>query len=393
MNILTHAELKELAAFESPLCLTLTMPCVKAGDQQQQNPIRFKNLIQEAREKFEKLGWDERDIESFLKPVLELSDRKDFWLHQERGLAIFAADGFCEYYQVPLDLDVNVVLDTHFYLRPIIPHFQQNTDMALLLLDPERPELLLMDGFNATPHSVTPPRPFNSFSAYMGTFEQEESVQFHSQNKASRGAGAPEYHGQGTAGDDATKKEHLGEFFKQVENWVYDTMTKHPQKEIFLIAEPQNEGLYKTAARQAHPTLLPLAQKNPSSKPQSHWVDMAKNFQKKRFSSACEETISEYQRLKQQQEEKVKDDIPEIVKAAWNKRIDTLILPDDSQDYYWGRFNPETQDVLKQTKDEKVTGPGDELVNFAVIHTFLNGGKVIPVKGKAVPGYAAICTW
>ena len=54
ISLLNTDILKELAAFEAPLCLTLTMPCIKSGDQQQQNAIRFKNLLQDATKKLDK---------------------------------------------------------------------------------------------------------------------------------------------------------------------------------------------------------------------------------------------------------------------------------------------------------------------------------------------------
>jgi hypothetical protein len=53
----------------------------------------------------------------------------------------------------------------------------------------------------------------------------------------------------------------------------------------------------------------------------------------------------------------------------------------------WGLFNPSTSEIQLHQKHE----PGDEdLMDFAAIHTVLNGGTVYAVEPEKVPGDAPL---
>jgi hypothetical protein len=68
------------------------MPTVRAGDTQQ-NPIRFKNLLREAEKRLMEQGHLRQnrngDAGDFLDPLRALTDDRDFWEHQQEGLALF----------------------------------------------------------------------------------------------------------------------------------------------------------------------------------------------------------------------------------------------------------------------------------------------------------------
>ncbi len=399
---LTIETTKELAAFEAPLCLTLTMPCIKSGDQQQQNPIRFKNLLQEAREKLKKIGCGQEDMKAFLSPLEKLLNEKDLWKHQDHGLLVCVTEDRHELYSFPFTVDVNVIVDRHFYLRPVIPFMQDNATSAILLLSMNDPTLIFAMGPNGDYEVEIPPEPMKSFDAFMEVYDLEESLQFRAQSygKGSKNATREGYHGQGAAGDDATHKTHLKEYFKQLESWVTGRLQRKGCEEILMVAEPHLEGLYKNVMRGSHPDLYMLAQKNPTSEKPEVWVERMKTHQKDGFDQECERKLADYKRLKETDGKSVAETIPDILKAAYAQRVDALMIPDNSQDYYWGRFDPETRTVKEQQRDESVSGAGDELVNLAVIQTFLNGGKVFPIPSShtapeigSSPEYAALCRW
>ena len=394
ISLLNTDILKELAAFEAPLCLTLTMPCIKSGDQQQQNAIRFKNLLQDATKKLEKIGCQQHQIDDLLSPLEPLLDEADFWTHLQSGLIVCVSEDKQGLYHLPFSIDENVIVDRHFYLRPVIPRLQQDSKVAVLLLSMNDPALIFSDRSSEHYETQVPPEPLSSFDDFMKTYDMEESLQFRSQGYGGGvNATTPGYHGQGVAGDDATKNAHLKEYLKQLENWVDDTLQQRHFKEVFLVAGPQLEGLYKTVMRSGGLQLHKLDQKNPSSEKPEIWIENVRQQLKERFEQESERALATYQRLKRKHEGSIEDNLPDIVRAAHSQRIETLMLPDKSQDYYWGRFDPDTSKIQEQEQDENVTGPGDELVNLAAIKTLLNGGRVIPMPEGASPDYAALCRW
>lgn len=392
--------LKKLAEKEAPVCITLTMPCVVAGDQQPQNMIRFKNLCQEAEKKLEKIGFSEGEAKTFLRPLAPLDHNETFWSHQKEGFLACLSEGFTGIYMLPFEIGINAIVDRHFYLRPVIPYMQHEKSAALFLLGIKQPALVFFSSRDDKIDILHPPKPYTSFESFMETFEPEKALQFRSQPSGENNdATGPGFHGFGVGGDKAEKESHLTEYLKQVENWVYETLAHRGIESVFWVTDAHNEGLYKKAMRDSHPDLKFLARKNPHSKDIKTWVKEAQTALQGSGKVPDQDVISLYQRRKEKEHDSVKETLPEILAAAHNKRIDTLVLQARPHDYKWGRFNPETRHVTYQKKGEEESGAGDELVNLAVIKTFLNGGRIVELSEAKAQGvlkqepYAAICRW
>lgn len=56
---------------------------------------------------------------ALLAPGFELLENSDFWLHQQEGLAVFAAAGLFRRYRVPSRLDEMVVVSHRFHLAVV----------------------------------------------------------------------------------------------------------------------------------------------------------------------------------------------------------------------------------------------------------------------------------
>lgn len=401
VDLPTKDELKTLAAHEEPVCLTLAMPCVKGGAEKEQNIIRFKNLIQEAEAKLDKIGFKPKEIADFLKPVVELQRQEtEFLNRQENGFMCCLSKEIFEFWRLPYEVAENVIVDRRFYLRPILPHAQHEKDVALFLLNPENPVLVFAAADpNLPPSVMRPPHPYTCFRRFKETFEEEKSLQHHAQGPkgdTTRG-GTPMYHGQGAGGDAAADKAHLEAYFKKLENWVCDTLRDSGivEDSVFFVADAQHVGLYKSVMRKSHPELDMLAQKNHDSETVESWVKKARAEREAEMRRADEKALKEYERRKGAQGNGAMDAVPDIVRAANGKRVETLILPQDEQRYYWGRFDAQTQHVEKQERDERHTGAGDELINRAALDTFLNGGAVVAMPEDKLKDRdcIALCRW
>lgn len=76
-----------------------------------------------------------------------------------------------------------------------------------------------------------------------------------------------------------------------------------------------------------------------------------------------------------------KAELTTIVPAAYDGRIDTLFVAAGTQQ--WGIFTPETRDVQIHRETEE---QDEDLLDFAAVHTFINGGTVYVVAPDAIPG-------
>ena len=78
MDILNPTALKSLIAQQGKWCVSLYMPTHRAGREQQQDPIRLKNLLAQAETKLLANGLRRPEIQKLMQPAEELLWNKDF---------------------------------------------------------------------------------------------------------------------------------------------------------------------------------------------------------------------------------------------------------------------------------------------------------------------------
>src|SRR5512134_2042147 len=101
MDLLTKEELAALTEALATPTVSIFMPTHRVGREVQQNPVRLKNLLGEAKQKLVERGMRSPEAEQLLEPAQALLDNTDFWQHQSDGLAIFAAPDLMRTYRLP----------------------------------------------------------------------------------------------------------------------------------------------------------------------------------------------------------------------------------------------------------------------------------------------------
>jgi hypothetical protein len=82
MDSIPKDELRLLMKEHRKPCLSLYMPTVKAGEEIQQNAIRFKNLLRQAEERLAEAGMRSADARELLRPYFDMLNDGIFWEHQ-----------------------------------------------------------------------------------------------------------------------------------------------------------------------------------------------------------------------------------------------------------------------------------------------------------------------
>ena len=101
------------------------------------------------------------------------------------------------------------------------------------------------------------------------------------------------------------------------------------------------------------------------------------------FHQKIERAVEEYKELAGNDTSKVSHDIKEIIQSAYYQRVDSLFVAVGEQ--HWGHFNPDTMTVDLHPEPQ----PDDQdMVDFAAVHTLLNGGTVYAVEPEKVPDEA-----
>ena len=126
MKLVTKDELKKLIEKNNGSFVSIFLPTETAGKEVDQGRIRLKNLIKESEDGLKKTGMLDKAIRKLLSPLEKLTNDSMFWSHQSEGLAIFISNDDFFYYQLPLKFDELVMVSNRFYIKPLLPLFNNN---------------------------------------------------------------------------------------------------------------------------------------------------------------------------------------------------------------------------------------------------------------------------
>ena len=139
----------ELASASGEDLVSIFLPTHVSGRDVSQDPIVLKNELSAASSRLEEMGWKPRDRSERLRNVAELLEDREFWEHQDLGLAIYVGEnGSFRAVSVPLPISAgNHVLGVYL-VRPIVSAL---TDVELPVIALTRDEVGV---FMATARSV-----------------------------------------------------------------------------------------------------------------------------------------------------------------------------------------------------------------------------------------------
>ncbi|MFQ4146626.1 hypothetical protein [Chlorogloeopsis sp. ULAP02] len=373
MNLFSIDELAILTAQSNHTCVSIYMPTYKMSAETLQNPIRFKNLIREAEEKLVESGLRPQDVRDLLQPAQDL-DEYEFWQHQSDGLAMFISNNFFSYYCVPIDFQELVVVTDRFHLKPLMSLLTGDGLFYILALSQNQVRL-----FQSTRYSVSEVELENvptSIAEALKYDDPEKSFQFHT--GTSQGGGgdrAAIFHGHGAGNDD--RKDNLLRYFRKVDDGLQELL-KNQRSPLVLAGVDYLLPIYKQA--NSYPNLIDEGiTGNPDELKAEELHAQAWQIVQPYFEEAQQEAIASYQALLGTG--KTASSIQEVVTAAYYQRVESVFVPVGQQK--WGHFNPNTNRV--QVHPEQETGDED-LMDFAALHTLLNGGTVFAVTPEQVPG-------
>lgn len=383
MPLLSTNELKTLVEQPEELCVSIFLPTHKAGPDIRQDPIRFKNLMRQAEEQLVEKGLRRTNAVELLEQAQKL-DQNEFWRYQNNGLAIFVAKDFLRYYRLPLEFEELVVVSDRFHLKPLMPLLTGDGQFYLLSLSQE--EIKLFQGTRYSLSEVELENIPETLSDALMYDWQDKGVQ----HRISTGKGgtdnpyqkAGNYHGQGSPETDDIKQNIL-QFFHIVDKGVQEYL-QGEQAPLVVAGVEYLLPVYREANTYPHLLEDGITGSQKVSPPEElhhqAWTIVEPHFQQ-----AQEEAANRYREFSGNNPEQASNDLKEIVVAAYQRRIASLFVVVGHQQ--WGSFDPQSNTV--QLHEQQEAGDQD-LLDFAAIHTFLNGGIVFAVTPEQMPAKSPI---
>jgi hypothetical protein len=381
MPLLSLDELKALVEKSQAPCVSIYMPVQKAGPDVRQNPIRFKNLIREAEERLDAMEIRHTEAVDFLKPAHEL-DTAEFWENQDHGLAIFISPEVFRYYRLPIEFQELVVVSDQFHLKPLL--YLINNDGRFYLLALSQNDVRFFAGTRYSVKEVEVENMPKSLDEAL----QEDEIQKGVQQRIATSRGGTSnpfsqpgsFHGQGSPDRDK-RQEDILQFFHMIDEALHEKL-RNKKAPLVVAGVEYLFPIYQEANTYPHLVEEGITG-NPENLKPEELHDLAWPIVEPVFQQSQKEAMERYQELVGADTGKASNDIKEIIPAAYYQRIDSLFVAVGRQ--LWGEFDPDTMSVDLHPEPE----PDDEdMLDFAAIHTLLNGGTVYAVEPEKVPDQA-----
>lgn len=376
MQIPSRFEIKTLMEEYHDPCISLFQPIERVGPETQQNPVRLRNLIRDIENQLEQNPLFATKKAELLEPLQKLPDDEEFWLEEGQGLALFRNLEQFRCYRLPERVKEQMVIASHFYLKPLLP-LLSNERFYLLALSQN--EIRLLEGMRYTIQEVLLPEQVpESLAAALQYDQTEKELQYHSTaSGAAVGRGgryALVFHGKG-ASDEA--KEHLKDYLHQVNHGLHDFF--HDETAPLVLAGVE----YLTAMYREVNTYPHLVERGLYGSPDEL---SAQTLHKQVWPlvepallRAQEDALAQYREYAET--ERASNNVSLIVPAAHAGRIASLCIACDREQ--WGRFDPVTEAIEVH---ESVEPGDDDLLERAATQTVLHGGSVYLLEPSMVPG-------
>lgn len=379
MDILNREDLLDLITRSEKNSLSIFMPTVRLGPETLQNPIRLKNLLDQAEARLGRAGLEPGEIRNLLSPMRELVDNREYWQTQGKGLAIFRSKNYYRMLEMPIEFDETVYLNDRFYIKPLIPILEDNGKYYLLALSMNKVHLYEGDRYGIHEMSLgdTP----TSMAEALGYTNVQSYVQSHAGNKKANGSQRQAmFWGQGASNED-TKKEDILRFFQILEKGVYKQIGDQSYP-LVLAGVEYLIPIYRDTNTYPH-LFEESIDGNPEDRRPEDLHKEAWQMIQPFYEQARTGAVDAYHILANKGQ--ASRDIQEIVPAAYFGQVDILFVSEGLR--IWGKFDSENNQVTVHKRQES----GDEdLTDLATAYTLSNNGTVYTLGAADMPDGASI---
>lgn len=388
MEQLTLDGLKALAQHEQTPKISFFMPMYKLGADMQQNPTRYRNMLNAVESALKERDVPEGERTAMLADARGLLDDREFWQSPPESIAIFAAPGLYQLYRLPYATDEKLVVSPHFLFTPMMRMFNNNGRYYILAVSQNHARMFGANRYEIWPIELPESVPTSRQAALqIDQFQMERRD--HGNAGGSGGTGGA---GSGPifgGGEEEDNKELIKQYLNILDASLRP-MLREQRVPLVLAAVDYLHPIYHDQSEYPH-----IMEKGIIGNPENVSMDelhaQSWPIVEPVFNQEIEEAKEVYGNLSAT--DRSGTDLREIVSAAVWARVDTLFVADGAEE--WGAFDPSSGKVVVR-KEGPRTYEDLALVDFAVTHTLLNGGAVYVLPSENMPSdkpLAAIFRW
>jgi hypothetical protein len=249
MRQITTEQLTGLLAAHEPPCVSLYQPTHRHHPDNQQDPIRYRNLVAAAeaslREKY-----PTRQIRALMEQFQPLARDHAFWNHRTDGLAVFGSTATFEVFELQRPVREFVVVADSFHTKPLLRILQSADRYQILCLS--RHEARLYEGNRDALDPVHLTDVPTAITEVLGDERRPTTQMIGTYGARGGGGGTAVHHGHGPRTDLFEADEHR--FFRAVDRGILEHHSRPSGLPLMLAALPENQEPFRTIS--ANPFLL-----------------------------------------------------------------------------------------------------------------------------------------
>lgn len=366
MSFVSSDDLKRWLDARGP-AVSIYMPTHRAGREQQQDPIRLRNLLSDAERKLTALGLRSPRAQERLAPATRLLDQSFFWQHQRDGLALLLSESSFDAVRAPLRFEPLVTVGERLHIKPLLPLIGADAHFYVLALSQQ--EIRLLEGTRHTIESVELDQVPQSLAEALRWDDPETTLQWHSGAASQQGGRRlAMFYGHG-ADNGTEQKDQIRRYLNRVSAGI-DAILAEERAPLVLAGVDYVLPIYREVSSYAHIVEGGILG-NPEELSEQALHRAAWNLVEPLLTAERRQALERYRMLAGRGSELASDDQQEIVLAAHDGRVQTLLIAPDQQ--VWGRFDAQERRVEPLTADT----PGAlDLIDLAVAETLQKGGDV-----------------
>ena len=358
-----------LARHEGP-CLSLYQPTHRHHPDNQQDPIRFHNLLRSLRALLHRRDGT-RDVQPLLAPLQALGEDHAFWNHALDGLAVLRSSSMFRVYRLQRSVpELAIVADT-FHTKPLLRILQSADRYQILALSRQGARLFEGNRDALAEIGLASGVPASIDDVTMDAGDRERANRVY--GPATPGGTTR----HGTASMESAVDNATTRFFRAVDRAVITHHSQPSRLPLLLAALPEHHHLFRTISR--NPFLLDIAvdvhpdDLSIEALRQRAWQLIQPSYLARLASltdayhaAAAKGTGS--------------DDVAQVAAAALNGRVAAVLIDADRQ--IAGRIDAQTGAVTRADPTESAVDDLLDDIGECVLRT---GGDAVVVPAERMP--------
>ena len=365
MHPFTVGDLQDLLGERKGPCVSIYMPTHRRAAGGQEDRLRFKNLVDDARRRLAAVVAP-RAVPRLLAPLDPMLDAA-FWRGTLDGFAAFTAAGYARHFRVPAEVPERVIVSDTFHVRPLIRYLQSQRRWYVLSLAGNEIRFFEATATGLAPKTV-PDMPRTPEEANIATGEKP-GLSAHSS-----GGGHLNVHGDS---EPRSEREDRARWFRAVDHAVC-RLLRDEQAPLVLAGVSRVLSVYRSVSRYPNLVATGIEGNFVRSKPEDLFARAAPAATAA-LRSRETEAVDEYQRMNGAM--RSSDDLVVVAAAAVQGRVRRLMI--ERGRTVRGNFDRATGEVKKRAARDDAYG--DDVLDDLAGAVLVRGGEVFVVEKERMP--------